>query len=266
MGVVNVTPDSFSDGGRFFDHAAAVAHGLALAAAGAALVDVGGESTRPGAEPVDAPEEARRVVPVVRALAGEGIRVSVDTTKASVARAALDAGAQMVNDVSGGVADRDMLKVVADGRAALVVMHMRGTPQTMQQHAVYDDVVREVGEVLRARVDAAVVAGVDRRGIFADPGIGFAKTLEHNVALMRALPELAAAASAPIVVGASRKSFLGRILGDPDADRDAATLATTVWSFLHGAAMVRVHDVGSSRRAAELLATMECVTQDGRAA
>jgi dihydropteroate synthase len=267
MGVVNVTPDSFSDGGRFFEATAAIEHGLQLARAGAAILDVGGESTRPGAEPVDGAEELRRVLPVVAALARDaGVPVSVDTTKASVARAALDAGAAVVNDVSGGLADAEMLGVVADARAGFVAMHMRGNPRTMQQEARYDDVVLEVGDALRDRVARAIAAGVPVGSILADPGIGFAKTAEHNVALLRALPDLVAAAGAPLVVGASRKSFLGSILGDAGAPRDDATLATTVWCFLHGAAVVRVHDVESSRRAAELLDVLEHATPEGVAA
>jgi len=267
MGIVNVTPDSFSDGGRYLDASSAVAHGLALAHAGAAIIDVGGESTRPGAAPVDVNEELRRVLPVVRALVADaGVPVSIDTTKAAVAAAALAVGAAMVNDVSGGTRDPQMLSVVADANAAFVAMHMRGTPQTMQNETNYDDVVSEVGNVLCARVEAAVSAGIDPRAVLADPGIGFAKNAEHNLALMRALPELAARAGVPLVVGTSRKSFLGRLLGDIDADRDDATLATTIWSFLHGAAVVRVHDVEHSRRAIELLEVLERVTQNGLAA
>lgn len=265
MGVVNVTPDSFSDGGRFADPAAAIEHGLALAAAGAAILDVGGESTRPGAEPVDVAEELRRVVPVVESLARDsGVPVSVDTTKADVARAALAAGAVLVNDVSGGTADPAMLGVVADARAGYISMHMRGTPRTMQDHARYDDVVDTVAHELAQRVDAALAAGVARHALFVDPGIGFAKTAEHNIALLRALPELAARVGVPIVVGTSRKSFLARIAGDDG--RDDATLATTVWCFELGASVVRVHDVDASRRAVEMLETMERATPEGMAA
>jgi dihydropteroate synthase len=269
MGVVNVTPDSFSDGGAYLDAAAAIAHGHELARAGAALLDVGGESTRPGAAPVDAAEEMRRVLPVVRALvADSGVPVSIDTTKAVVARAALDAGAVVVNDVSGGLADADMLPTVADTGAAYIAMHTRGTPRTMQHNVHYDDAVAEVAGELRARVESALAAGVDGRALFADPGIGFAKNLEHNVALLRALPALARRVGVPLVVGTSRKSFLGRMLGDADmgSGRDDATLATTVWSFGHGAAVVRVHDVAASRRAVELLDVMERATQNGLAA
>ena len=268
MGIVNVTPDSFSDGGLYLDADAAIAHGLELAAAGAAVIDVGGESTRPGAEPVDADEELRRVVPVVAGLVAGYATVSIDTTKSTVARAALDAGAVMVNDVSGGVADPEMLATVADSGAAYVAMHMRGTPQTMRDRAEYVDVVDDVCRELGARVDAALAAGIDARALLADPGIGFAKTADHNLVLLAALPEIAARAGAPLVVGASRKSFLARFAGNGAdvAARDDATLATTVWAFEHGAAMVRVHDVACSRRAAELLDLMERATPEGVAA
>ena len=268
MGVVNATPDSFSDGGRFFAAGAAIAHGLDLAAAGAALLDVGGESTRPGAAPVDAAEEIRRTEPVVRALAaGTELTVSIDTTKADVAAAALAAGATMVNDVSGGTGDPAMLRVVADANAMFVAMHMRGTPRTMVDEANYHDVVAEVGDELRARVDAAIAAGIRAEMLLADPGIGFAKTVEHNLALLAALPELAARVEMPLLVGASRKSFLGRVLGEASVDaREEATLATTVWCFTNGAAVVRVHDVAASRRAVDLLDALERATPQGMAA
>jgi dihydropteroate synthase len=265
MGVVNVTPDSFSDGGRYYAAHDAIEHGLELARAGAAVLDVGGESTRPGADPVDLEEELRRVVPVVRALArATPVPVSVDTTKAGVARAALDAGARIVNDVSGGMMDERMLEVVAREGAGFVAMHMRGTPRTMQGSPHYDDVVAEVGAHLRARVDAAVSAGIARGAVLVDPGIGFGKTIEHNLALLRGLPELAVAAGVPLLVGASRKSFLGALLGGaPARERDEATLAATVWCFERGVAMVRVHDVESSVRAAALMDVMERATTTG---
>jgi dihydropteroate synthase len=265
MGVVNVTPDSFSDGGAFFDTDAAVAHGIALAAAGAAVLDVGGESTRPGADPVPAEEEARRVVPVVRALARDtDVPVSIDTTKADVAGQAVDAGATLVNDVSGGRADARMLSVIADRDAGFVAMHMQGTPRTMQDDPTYGDVVREVGDFLRDRVERAVASGIRRDAMYVDPGIGFGKTVEHNLALLRALPELAAAAGVPLVVGTSRKGFLGHLLGGlPVDERDEATLATSIWCFERGAAMVRVHDVASSVRAAALMGVMERATAEG---
>jgi len=265
MGVVNVTPDSFSDGGRFADVDAAVAHGLALAGSGAAVLDVGGESTRPGAGAVDPAEELRRTLPVVRELvAASDVPVSIDTTKAAVAAAALDAGAMIVNDVSGGAADDGMLRVVADAGAMLVVMHTRGTPRTMRAEARYDDVVQEVGDELRARVDAASDAGVRTDALLADPGIGFAKTAEHNLAVLAGLADLAERVEVPLLVGASRKSFLGHLLGDAPVDaREEATLAMTVWCFLHGAAMVRVHDVESSYRASRLLDALDRATPEG---
>jgi dihydropteroate synthase len=268
MGVVNVTPDSFSDGGSYLDPHAAIEHGLQLAAAGAAVIDVGGESTRPGADPVGADEELRRVLPVVLGLVASTLApVSIDTTKAVVARAALEAGARMVNDISGGLVDPDVLGVVADAGAAYAAMHTRGTPRTMRQLANYADVVTEVSDELRARVERAHEAGVDPRAILADPGIGFAKTADHNVALLRALPEIAARVGVPLLVGTSRKSFLARVLGDDDpAARDDATLATTVWCFEQGAALVRVHDVAGSRRAVELLEVLERATPEGMAA
>jgi dihydropteroate synthase len=268
MGVVNVTPDSFSDGGRYLDAGAAVDHGLALAAAGAAVLDVGGESTRPGAAPVDASEEIRRVLPVVEALAAQaGVPVSIDTAKSEVAAAALGAGASIVNDVSAGTLDPRMLDVVAEHEAGFVAMHMRGTPRTMQDDPRYDDVVREVGVHLRARVAAARAAGVPAGGVMADPGIGFGKTLDHNIALLRALPDLAATSGAPLVIGTSRKSFLGVLAGGAEPhERDDATLATTVWAFEHGVAMVRVHDVASSVRAARLLDVLDRATPTGTVA
>jgi dihydropteroate synthase len=268
MGVVNVTPDSFSDGGRFADADAAIAQGVALSDAGAAMLDVGGESTRPGAEPVFAAEELRRTQPVVRELAARtSLPVSIDTTKASVAAGALEAGASIVNDVSGATADPDMLRVVANAGVMLVVMHTRGTPRTMVSEANYDDVVREVADELRARVDAAVAAGVRADAILADPGIGFAKTAAQSFTLLAALPELAARVEVPLVVGASRKSLFQRVLGPgPVEAREEATLATTIWSFTHGAAVVRVHDVAASARAVRLLESLERATQRGMAA
>jgi dihydropteroate synthase len=268
MGIVNVTPDSFSDGGRFLDPDAAIAHGHRLAAAGASVLDVGGESTRPGADPVDAREEMRRVVPVIRALAASGDSwVSVDTSKADVARAALEVGATIVNDVSAGTADTSMLDVVADSGAGFVAMHMQGTPRTMQHAPTYGDVVAEVGAYLRDRVETAMACGVARGAILVDAGIGFGKTLEHNLALLRALPVLAVRAGVPLLVGTSRKAFLGALLGGLPVDqRDEATLATSIWAFEHGAAMVRVHDVEASVRAADLLDALERATPDGTVA
>ncbi|HXU69125.1 MAG TPA: dihydropteroate synthase [Polyangia bacterium] len=247
MGVVNVTPDSFSDGGAFSDTAAAIAHGGKLVTDGADIVDVGGESTRPGAAPVPLKEEAARVLPVVRALAG-AITVSVDTYKAAIAAAALDAGAEIVNDVSGGALEPDLLRVVADHRATVILGHLRGTPAEMNAHARYDDVMREVMSELGQRIDAAVDAGVAPGRILVDPGIGFAKNGEHNLVLLARLAELKAL-GCPIVVGASRKSFLGTITGRDAGDREMATAAAHAVAITNGAAMVRVHDVRAQRDA-----------------
>jgi dihydropteroate synthase len=264
MGIVNVTPDSFSDGGRYLDAGVAVAHGLDLVAAGADILDVGGESTRPGAIPVEAEEEIRRVVPVVRRLAAEGgVPVSVDTMKASVAAAALEAGATVVNDVSAGRADPDMLPLVAGAGAGYVAMHMLGTPATMQDDPRYDDVVAEVGDFLEQRLEAAAGAGIAVEGLMADPGIGFGKTTAHNLELLRRLPELVERlAPVPILVGTSRKGFIGQVLAGPGGptlppgEREEGTLATVVWAFDRGAAMVRVHDVRPAAEAARLLTAL----------
>jgi dihydropteroate synthase len=248
MGVLNVTPDSFSDGGRWADLDAAVGHGLALAAEGADLVDVGGESTRPGAERVDAEEEIRRVVPAIRALAAAGIVVSVDTTRAAVAESALDAGARIVNDVSGGLADPAMAKVVAAAGVPWVLMHWRGHSRDMQALARYGDVVADVRRELSRQVDSALGAGVDPANIVLDPGLGFAKNAEHNWTLLARLDELAALGF-PVLVGASRKAFLGRLLAGPDGTpapvpaRENATVATSVLAAVMGAWGVRVHEV-----------------------
>ena len=263
MGVVNVTPDSFSDGGRYLDPGAAIAHGLQLAADGADVLDVGGESTRPGAQPVPLDEELRRVVPVVAALvANAGVDVSVDTTKPEVADAALAVGASIVNDVTAGRDDR-MLPLVASAGAGYVAMHMQGEPRTMQESPRYDDVVGEVSAFLAERAHAAVEAGVDHDRLWVDPGIGFGKNLEHNLALLARLDEVVSAAGAAVMVGTSRKSFIGRLL-DLDVDeRDEGTLATVVWAFERGASMVRVHDVRSAARAARLLDVVRRATPEG---
>ena len=251
MGIVNVTPDSFSDGGSFVEVESAVAHGLALAAAGADILDIGGESTRPGAEPVSVDEECARVVPVIAALVAAGAPpVSVDTMKAPVAQAALDAGAVIVNDVSGGSHDPTMVSVVAGADAAYVAMHMQGEPRTMQDNPHYDDVVADVAAALGAALEAAVAAGVRRSGLCADPGIGFGKTTAHNVALLRDLDRLRDRLEIPLLIGTSRKRFLGT-LARPSApldvaDRGEATTASLVWSFHRGAAVVRVHDVAGA--------------------
>ena len=248
MGVLNVTPDSFSDGGRYTDLTAAVEHGIAMQRDGADLVDVGGESTRPGAERVDAPTETERVVPVIAALASAGVPLSIDTTRAAVAAAALEAGAVIVNDVSGGLADPGMAAVVKAAGCPWILMHWRGHSRTMRELAQYDDVVAEVRAELLDRVAAAVAAGVDPELLILDPGIGFAKTAEHNWALSAHLHELVALGH-PVLFGASRKSYLGRLLAGPDGeprpvgDREAATIATSVLAVADGAWGVRVHDV-----------------------
>jgi dihydropteroate synthase len=263
MGVVNVTPDSFSDGGRFVTTDAAVAHGLALVADGADLLDVGGESTRPGADPVDADDEVARILGAIEQLVAEaGVPISVDTTKATVASAALGAGAALVNDVSAGVADPAMLGVVADAGAGYIAMHMRGDPRSMQSQTNYDDVVAEVGDHLVARRDAALAAGISRDAVCVDPGIGFAKLAPHNLELLARLRELVARVEVPVVVGASRKAFLGAVLEAASgrrvepAERDDATLATVMWSVDHGASVIRVHDVRAAAECARLWHTV----------
>lgn len=245
MGILNVTPDSFSDGGRYLDAEAAVARGRAMVAEGADIVDVGGESTRPGAEPVGEAVERQRVVPVVEALAPH-VRVSIDTTKPAVAEAALAAGATLVNDVSASLAE-----VAAAGGAGWVAMHMQGRPRTMQTDPHYDDVVAEVTAYLSARAEAAREAGVDE--VWVDPGIGFGKTADHNLSLLRHLRALVGTGW-PVAVGTSRKSFLGRLSGGaPVDDRLEGSIATAVWAADQGAGMVRVHDVGSTVQAMKVV-------------
>jgi dihydropteroate synthase len=258
MGVVNTTPDSFSDGGRLADAAAGIAHGLHLVADGADLVDVGGESTRPGADRVDEQEEARRVLPVVEGLAEQGVLVSVDTMRSSIARAAVDRGARLVNDVSGGLADADMLGTVAELGVPYVVMHWRAHSKQMQEHAVYDDVVAEVSAELEERVEAALAAGIRQDRIVIDPGLGFAKAPQHSWALLRGLDRLVATGR-PVLVGASRKGFLGALLADaagPRAlgDREDATTAVSALAAAEGAWAVRVHAARPSADAVRVAA------------
>ena len=249
MGIVNVTPDSFSDGGTFLDPAAAIEHGLRLAGEGADILDVGGESTRPGAEPVSEQEELRRVVPVVRELAARsGVPVSIDTSKAAVAEAALAAGATIVNDVSALRLDPRLGEVVARSGAALVLMHMQGTPRTMQQAPHYEDLLGEVIAGLAAGVGRAAAAGIDPGRMLVDPGIGFGKSLEHNLELLARLDELAVLGQA-ILVGPSRKAFIGKLLDLPPAERLEGTIAACCCAADRGAHLVRVHDVGPVRRA-----------------
>ncbi|MBI5366436.1 MAG: dihydropteroate synthase [Planctomycetes bacterium] len=252
LGIVNVTPDSFSDGGRFVDPEAAVAHGLALLGEGAHALDVGGESTRPGAAPVAAEEEERRVLPVIRALARQTrAPISVDTTKARVAAAALDAGAVIVNDVSAGLDDPEMLPTVARGAAALVLKHRQGTSATMQVAPRYDDVVGEVRDHLAGRLRAALAAGIAAARLLVDPGIGFGKTLEHNLEILRRL-EAFHALGRPLLVGPSRKNFLGRILDLPPDQRVEGTAAAVALAIAAGAHVVRVHDVRAIARVARV--------------
>ncbi len=269
MGVVNVTPDSFSDGGMWLDPAKAVAHGLDLVARGADLVDVGGESTRPGAVRVTEEEELRRVVPVVTDLARAGVVVSVDTMRAAVARAAVRAGAKIVNDVSGGLADPAMAAVVAETGAPFVVMHWRGQSADMYAQAVYEDVVADVVRELTDRVEDLLAAGVKEDQLILDPGLGFAKTSEHNWALLGRLDALTALGR-PVLVAASRKRFLGTLLANPETgelrparQRDDATAAVSVLSAKAGAWAVRVHDVSGTADAVRVVAAWEQAAQRG---
>ncbi|MEX2195588.1 MAG: dihydropteroate synthase [Thermoleophilaceae bacterium] len=250
MGVVNVTPDSFSDGGRFLERDAAVAHGRELAADGAGFLDIGGESTRPGADPVPEAEELRRVLPVIEGLADAGPAISIDTTKLAVARAAVEAGALMVNDVSAFRFDPELAGLVADAGVDCCLMHMLGEPRTMQAEPRYDDVVSDVRAFLEERLAFAVAEGVPEERVWLDPGIGFGKTLEHNLEMLRRLGEIVAIGR-PVMIGTSRKSFLGKLTGRPEAERLPGTIATNVLAYERGATMFRVHDV---REVADALA------------
>ena len=273
MGVVNVTPDSFSDGGSWMDPQAAVRHGRELAGAGADIVDVGGESTRPGAQRISADEELRRVIPVITGLAAAGLCVSVDTTRAAVARRAMDAGASMVNDVSGGLADPQMAAVVAAAGVPYVVTHWRAHSADMYGKAVYGDVVADVRAELGARVADAVGAGIDPAQVIVDPGLGFAKRAEHNWALLAALPELGGLPGRPerfpVLVGASRKSFIGRLLAGPDGTPrpftggDDATVALTALAAATGAWCVRVHAAAGNADAVRVAARWRGATGAG---
>ena len=256
MGVVNVTPDSFSDGGRFLDADAAVKHGLRMVEEGADVLDVGGESTRPGSDPVSADEERRRVVPVVERLAKEvpETPISVDTRKVEVAGGALDAGATIVNDVSAGT-DHKMFPLVRDSGAGMVLMHMKGEPKTMQEAPTYDDVVAEVAEFLRERLEAAVFEGIGLERLCIDPGIGFGKNLEHNLLLMRNLDGLFDLRR-PVLVGPSRKSFIGNLLDVPPDERMEGTAGAVAWLVGRGANVVRVHDV---REMARVIRVVEAI-------
>ena len=248
MGILNVTPDSFSDGGLWLDPTAAIKHGIEMVGEGADVVDVGGESTRPGADPVPQEDELRRVLPVVEGLVAEGITVSIDTRKTEVARRAVDAGASIINDTAGEETDRAIDAVAADSGAAVVVMHSRGTPATMRDLTSYDDVVSDVGAFLARRAREIEEAGVDANRIAVDPGIGFAKTAAQSLEVLKRLDELVAAGY-PVMVGVSRKSFIGQTLGLPDGQRLEATVAANLWAVAQGARIVRVHDVEANVRA-----------------
>jgi len=264
MGIVNVTPDSFSDGGRFLDPEAAVEHGLRLAEEGADILDVGGESTRPGAAPVPAEEEVERVIPVVQTLAAKsGLPVSIDTSKASVAERALDAGAQIVNDVAAGRFDPAILEVVAERRAPIVLMHMRGEPRTMQKEPRYSDVVGEIVAFLAERADAAGAAGIGGDKIVVDPGFGFGKTREHNLVLLKRLREFRCLGF-PIIAGTSRKSFVGATLGDlPVEERLEGTAATVALAVVNGTSIVRVHDVREMARVVMMVEAVQAAVEPG---
>jgi dihydropteroate synthase len=263
MGVVNVTPDSFYDGGLYFEPARAIERALELAAEGADIIDIGGESSRPGAQPVPAKEEKRRILPVVEVLKEKkSVLISVDTTKTEVAEAALEAGADIINDISAGRFDPRMLPLAAESGAGLILMHMKGTPRTMQHSPRYEDVVGEVKSFLQERMDAAAASGVSAESLIIDPGIGFGKKLEHNLALLNNLGTLAELRR-PVLVGISRKSFIGKILGGLDAqDRLEGTIAAAVVSHLNGAAILRVHDLRSIKKA---VAVVESILYQGTA-
>ena len=257
MGIVNVTPDSFSDGGQFFSTEAAIAHGLRLVAEGADILDVGGESSRPGSHAIALAEELARVVPVVRELAARaGVPISVDTTKAEVARQSLAAGAAIVNDITALLGDAAMTDVVRDSGAGVALMHMQGTPETMQQNPTYGDVVAEVREFLAGRVAALIEAGIARERIVLDPGIGFGKTFDHNLALLRHLDALTPLGR-PVLLGVSRKGFLGQITGKPRHDRVASAVAIACHCATLGTAHIfRVHDVAPTVDAAKIVAAL----------
>jgi dihydropteroate synthase len=259
MGILNVTPDSFSDGGSYVDAASAVRAGTGMLESGADWIDVGGESTRPGSQPVEAAEQIRRVEPVVAGLAraSGGAVISVDTTLADVAQAALDAGASVVNDVTGGRGDGGMFSLAADRRSPIVLMHMLGRPATMQDNPRYSDVVVEVIGFLRLRVEAAVAAGIDRSRVLVDPGIGFGKTVDHNLELLRRLADLAGCGW-PVVVGTSRKGFIRAVTGEVEAqERLMGTAASVAWSVANGAAVVRVHDVEPMARIVRMIRSIQ---------
>jgi dihydropteroate synthase len=252
-GILNVTPDSFSDGGRFFNHDAALRQAERMLEEGADFIDVGGESTRPYAEPIDAAEETARVIPVVSMLSERAdVTISIDTSKASVAKAAMDAGAHIINDVTALRSDPELATVAAEHEAGLILMHMKGTPRTMQENPEYDDVISEIRDFLGRAIDKACRSGVDFESIMVDPGIGFGKKLEHNLTILKNLSELGSLRR-PVMVGPSRKSFIGNLLDLPVERREAGTLAAVVSSILSGASVVRVHDVRPAKEAAVIV-------------
>lgn len=256
MGIVNVTPDSFSDGGNYLQTERAIEHALALAGQGADVLDIGGESTRPDSEPVSLKEEMNRVIPVIESLRGQtDVPISIDTTKAEVARQALAAGADIVNDISGLTFDAEMMSVCANSDCGIIAMHIRGTPRTMQDNPTYIDVVSDVRSFLAERVESITGCGIDRERIMLDPGIGFGKTAEHNLELMRNLRELRSLGR-PLLVGHSRKRFLGKILGRPVDERTAGTIGVSAALSLLGADLIRVHDVAAVRDALTAFRTL----------
>jgi len=257
MGIVNVTPDSFSDGGDFFDAAAAIAHGRALMTAGADILDIGGESTRPGADPLSPEEEAARVVPVIRALAGEGAVISIDTRHAAVMRAGLEAGARIVNDVTALTGDPDSLSVVAAAGCPVVLMHMQGDPRTMQRNPTYRDAALDVYDYLAARIAACEAAGIPRGRIAADPGIGFGKTVDHNLHILRQI-SLFHGLGCPLLIGASRKRFIAALSRDEaPKDRLGGSLAVGLHAFSQGVQILRVHDVAQTYQARALWSALQ---------
>lgn len=260
MGVVNITPDSFSDGGRFYDSKSAIAHGLELAKAGADIIDVGGESTRPGADPVSPDEELERILPVIEGLAGQvNVPISVDTYKSMVAREALKAGASILNDISAGRFDPELVRLAAREEVPLILMHMKGQPRTMQKNPTYQNLIAEVKSFLSEAAESAEKAGVPREKIIIDPGLGFGKTFDHNLVLLNRLEEFTAL-NRPLLIGPSRKAFLGRILdGAPPEERETATVAAVVLAACKGAHIIRVHKIRPSK---EALAVVEAVKRE----
>ena len=252
MGILNVTPDSFSDGGCYLDVQQAVAHAESMIAEGATLIDIGGESSRPGASPVSIDEELARVLPVIRGIVDAvDVLISVDTYKVEVAQQALAAGAHLINDITALRGDPRMASVIAEMEAGLILMHMKGTPRTMQKSPAYDDVVNEVCASLQESIETAEAEGVAAERIIIDPGIGFGKTTEHNIELLKRLREFQSL-NKPLLIGTSRKSFIGNVLGLPVTERVEGTAATVCWAIAHGADVVRVHDVKANARAAQM--------------